>query len=88
MQRRQRLSLAEALLVWGFVLSFVGLLGAGCFEAYKIVAVIPAAFESSPAILRNPMNASADYYQPDRSARRRLTPQQRAELEERERENQ
>ena len=83
MQRRRQQSLADMLLVWGFVLSFAGLLGAGCFEAFKIVAVIPAAFESSPALWRNPMGASEDDYQPSRSGRRRMTPQQRAEQQER-----
>jgi len=83
MQRRRRQSLTDMLLVWGFVLSFLGLCGAGCFEAYKIVAVIPAAFESTPAVLRNPMRGSEDYYQPNQPGRRGMTAQQRAQYEER-----
>jgi len=83
MQQRRRQSLADTLLVWGFVLSFAGLLGAGCFEAFKIVAIIPAAFESSPAVFRNPMRASEDDYQGNQFSRRRMTARQRAQFEER-----
>jgi hypothetical protein len=70
------------LLVWGFVLSFAGLIGAGCFEAYKIVSVLPAAFESSPALLRSPMRAWEEEYRPNPPGRRRMTPQQRAQDDE------
>jgi hypothetical protein len=83
MQRQQRQSLADILMVWGFVLSFVGLIGAACFEAYKIVAVIPAAFESSPVVWRNPMGASQDDYQANQSGQRRMTSKERAQYEER-----
>ena len=82
-QRRQSLSLTDMLLVWGFVLSFLGLFGAGCFEAIKIVAVIPAAFESSPAVWRNPMRGSEEDYQPNQPGRRGMTARQRAQYEER-----
>jgi hypothetical protein len=81
MQRQQRLSLGETILVLGFVLSFAGLLAAGCFEACKIVSVVPAAFESSPSVLRNPMMASDDDSLPSRTGRRRMTPQQRAAMQ-------
>jgi hypothetical protein len=83
MQRQRRPSLTDILLVWGFVLSFAGLLGAGCFEAYKIVAVIPAAFESSPAVWRNPMGASEDDHQANQSGGRRMTSRERGQYEER-----
>ena len=83
MQRQRRQSLTDILLVWGFVLSFVGLLAAGCFEAFKIVAVIPAAFESSPVVWRNPMGASEDDYRPIQSGRGRMTSKERAQYEER-----
>jgi hypothetical protein len=82
MQRRRRQSLADLLLVWGFVASFAGLMGAGCYEAYKIVAVLPAAFESSPAVWRNPIRASEDDYQLNQLGRRRMTRQQRAQYDE------
>jgi hypothetical protein len=71
------------LLVWGFLLSFFGLCGAGCYEALKIVAVIPAAFESSPAVWRNPMTASEDDYPPNHPGWRGMTAQQRKQYEER-----
>jgi hypothetical protein len=83
MQQRRQLSLTDMLLVWGFLLSFFGLLGAGLFEAYKIVAVIPAAFDSAPAVLRNPMGGSEEDYQPNPSGRSRMTAQQRRQYEER-----
>jgi len=69
------------LLVWGFVLSFFGLFGAACFEAYKIVAVIPAAFESSHAYWRSPMTASDDDSPPNSSGRASMTARQRAQDE-------
>ena len=65
------------LLVWGFVLSFAGLMGAGIFEAIKIVALVPAAFESAPAVWRNPMWASEDNYEGYQTGRGRMTGQQR-----------
>jgi hypothetical protein len=82
MQRQRLQSYAEMLLVWGFVLSFVALLGAGCFEACKIVTVIPGAFESSPAVWRNPMRASDGDYQANQSEQRRMTSRERAQYEE------
>jgi hypothetical protein len=88
MQRRQKQSLADLLVVWGFVFSLLSLMGAGCFEAYKIVAAIPAAFESSSGMWDNPMNASDQDYQQSRSGRRRMTPRQRADQEEQQRQNQ
>ena len=82
MQQRRRQSLADMLLVWGFVLSFAGLLGAGFFEACKIVSVLPAAFESSPVLLRSPMRAWEEDYRPNPPGQRRMTPQQRAQYDE------
>ena len=77
--RRRRQSLADLLLVWGFLLSLAALLVAACFEAYKIVAVVPAAFEASPTVaFRNPMSASDQETQPLQSGTH-MTPQQRAE---------
>jgi len=84
MQPRRRQSLADTLLVWGFLLSFLGLFGAGCFEAFKIVAVLPGAFESVPNIRNNPMMASDDDYAlPNQSGPIKLTAQQRAQLAQR-----
>jgi hypothetical protein len=84
MQKRGQQSLADTLLVWGFVASFVGLLGAGCFEAYKIVAAIPAVFESAPAIWRNPMRAS-DYDEQPNQAGRSMTSRERERARQQER---
>jgi hypothetical protein len=83
MQPRQRESLLDTLLIWGFVLSFVGLMGAGFFEACKIFSALPAAFESSPAALRNPMRASDDDARPNLYGRGRMTPGERARERER-----
>jgi hypothetical protein len=79
MKRRQKESLADMIVIWGFVLSFAGLLGAGCFEAYKIVSVIPAAFATSSSSWSNPMNGSYGGYEPDQSGGRRMTPRERAQ---------
>ena len=68
------------LVVWGFLLSFLGLCVAGCYEAFKIVAVIPSAFESSSAVWRNPMG---DEYPPNRPGARGMTAQQRRQYGER-----
>jgi hypothetical protein len=65
------------------MLSFLGLCGAGCFEAFKILAVIPSAFESSSAVWRNPMTGSEDDYPPNLPGRRGMTARQRAQYEER-----
>jgi hypothetical protein len=83
MQKRRRQSLTDLLLVWGFVLSFVGLLGAGCYEAFKLVALVPGAFETSPAAWRGPMGGSEDDYPPDQSGGRRMTARERAQYEQR-----
>jgi hypothetical protein len=79
MQRRRRLSFEDMLLVGGFLAVLAGLLAAGCYEAYKIVAVIPSAFEVSPDVLRNPMRASEDDSQPNQPGAPRMTAQQRAQ---------
>jgi hypothetical protein len=71
--------LLDTLLIWGFVLSFAGLMIAGCFEACKIFAALPSAFESAPAALRNPMWASDDDSRPNLYGRGRMTPRERAE---------
>jgi hypothetical protein len=71
------------LLVWGFLLSFLGLCGAGCYEAFKIVAVIPSAFESSSAVWRNPMAESEDSFPPNSAGWKGMTARQRAQYEER-----
>jgi hypothetical protein len=81
MQPRRRQSLADTLMGWGFLLSFFTLFGAACFEAYKIVAVIPAAFESSHAYWRAPMTASDDDSPPNAYGRPRTTAKQRAQDE-------
>ncbi len=81
MQHRRRQSLADTLLVWGFLLSFFGLFGAGCYEAFKIVAVLPGTFESAPAVWRNPMPASDDDYQPNQPGKPRMTARERAQYE-------
>ena len=79
MQRRRRQTFGDMLLVWGFVASFLGLFGAACFEAFKIVAVVPAAFSSSPIGLQNPMAASQGDYQPNQTGGSKMTPRERAE---------
>jgi len=71
------------LLVWAFLLSFAGLCGAGLFEALKIVAVIPGAFESAPSVLRNPMGGPDADAPPNHSGWRGMTAQQRKQYEER-----
>jgi hypothetical protein len=80
MQRRRRQSWSDLLLVWGFVASFLGLFGLACFEAAKIFAAVPAAFNSSPIGLRNPMEVSDGDYQPSGAmgSRQRMTPKERA----------
>ncbi len=79
MQRRRRQTLDETIILWGFLASLAGLLAAGCYEAYKIVSVVPYAFEASPGLMRNPMAASEDDYQPNQPGRPRTTAQQRAQ---------
>ena len=71
--------MADILMVWGFVLTFTVLMGAGIYEACKIVAVIPAAFESSPANWRNPLRSPDDEYGANQNGRRKLTPRERAQ---------
>ena len=53
----------------GFLASLAGLLAAGCYEAYKIVSVVPYAFEGLPGLRRNPMAASEDDHQPNQPGR-------------------
>jgi hypothetical protein len=77
-RRKRRQSWSDRLLVWGFVASFVGLFGAACFEALKIVEVIPAAFRAAPVGLQNPMNVSQGDYVPSGSGGTRMTPRERA----------
>jgi hypothetical protein len=79
MQRRQRESLADILIIWGFVLTLVGLMGAGFYEACKIVAVIPAAFESSPSLRQIPMWGGDEDNRPNQTGRGRMTPRERAQ---------
>ena len=79
MQQRQRQSLADTLIIWGFVLTLVGIMGVGFYEACKIMAVIPAAFESSPGVWRSPMRYSDDDNRPDQTGRRKLTTRERAQ---------
>jgi len=76
MQRQQRQSLADTILVWGFVLFLAGLFGAGGFEAWKILSVIPAAFESA-SDMRSPVWPSQQDDRPNQSGRR-PSAQQRA----------
>lgn len=73
----------DTLLVSGFVLALAGMLGAGCFEAGKILALIPAAFESTRGVWRSPMFPSGNDEPPDQAGRRGRTAQQRARDEER-----
>jgi hypothetical protein len=77
MQQRRRISWADELLVWEFLLSFAALFGAGCFEAFKLFGRIPAAFESSPAVWSSPMMASDDDSAPSQSGRTTTTARQR-----------
>lgn len=76
----RRQSLGDVILAWGFLLSFAGLFGAACFEAWKIVAVVPHAFEASPTVaFRNPMDHPDEDSQPVQSMGGHMTPQQRAQ---------
>jgi hypothetical protein len=74
--------LFDTILIWGFVLVLAGFMGAGFFEVCKIAALIPAAFESSPVSVRNPMWADGDD-RPNQAGQRRTTSQQRARDRER-----
>ena len=76
MQRRRK-SWSDVVLVWGFLLSFAGLFGVACFEALKIVSVVPAAFEGR-AEFRKPMMGADDDAQQD-AAQAHMTPQERAQ---------
>jgi hypothetical protein len=81
MRQQRRQTLGDTLVVWGILLSLAVLFGLGCFEASKIFAVIPAAFESTPMQWSSPMRATYgddQQYQPDRS---RMTSQQRAQYD-------
>jgi hypothetical protein len=53
------------IVVWGFILSLAGLFSVGCFEAFKIVSVVPGAFVSAPAILHNPMSGARNDHRPN-----------------------
>ena len=79
MQRQQRETLTDRLIIWGFVLTLVGIMGVGFYEACKIVAVIPAAFESSSAVWRSPLRSSDDDNRPNQTGRGRMTPRERAQ---------
>jgi len=68
---KPRLSFTDAIMVWGFLLALGGMLGCGCYEAFKILALVPATFQSSPAIWRNPMTASDNEPAPPGGMRRR-----------------
>jgi|GEM_PF-6224871 len=77
--QRRRQSLSDLVLVWGFLLSFAALFAVACVEAWKIVSVVPAAFEASPSVgLRNPMDAHDDT-RPVQGANTHMTPEQRAQ---------
>jgi hypothetical protein len=54
-------------------------MGAGIYEACKIVAVIPAAFSSSPANWRNPLRSPDDEDGANQNRRSRMTPRERAQ---------
>src|SRR5581483_5139075 len=72
--QRRRQSLSDLVLVWGFLLSFAALFAVACVEAWKIVSVVPAAFEASPSVgLRNPMDAHDDT-RPVQGANTHMTP--------------
>jgi hypothetical protein len=78
MQPRRRQSLTDILVAWGLLVSLVGIFGLGCFEAFKVFAVIPAAFDSSPMVWSNPMMPSDGDQPPNQSGQTRMTSQQRA----------
>ncbi|HUD46535.1 MAG TPA: hypothetical protein VMR33_06880 [Candidatus Baltobacteraceae bacterium] len=79
MKQRPRQSLGDTLLVCGLLLSFVGLFGMACFEAFKVFAVVPAAFDSSPFVWSNPMSASDGDYQANQPGGATMTAHQRAQ---------
>lgn len=81
MQKRRRQSLEETLIIWGFVASMAGLLAAGCYEVFKIVSVVPSAFDSAPSLMRNPLAGSDDDDRPSQPGAPRMTARQRAENE-------
>ena len=81
--RQRRHSVTDSVVVWGFVLSFAGLLVAGCFEAYKIIRVIPGAFASSSSVMQNPLRATDDDHQAAMSRKGKMTAKERAQYEER-----
>jgi hypothetical protein len=81
MRQRRRQTLGDTLVVWGILLSLGGLFGLGCFEASKIFAVIPAAFDSSPMQWTSPMRATYGDDQQNQPERSRMTSQQRAQYE-------
>jgi len=82
MDARRRNALKDDLVVWGFMLSVVGLMGIACVMMFKYVALVPGAFDTSASVWRNPMDRSGDDYPPSASLRRRMTPRERYEFEE------
>ena len=79
--RRRRPVLVDDLIIWGFLLSLIGILGAGCFELVKIITLVPGAFDSAPGLFRNPMRAADNDYPPSRFFPPRLSDAQRAQYE-------
>jgi hypothetical protein len=83
LQERQRYHLLDLILVWGFLLFFAALLGAGGYEAWKIVSVIPAAFQSSPGDWSNPMGTVYGGQRPNPYGGKGATSRQRAQQQDR-----
>lgn len=82
MALRRRNALKDDLVVWGFMLSFAGLMVLTCVLVFKYVALVPSAFVGSAYSWRNPMDRSGDDNQPSASQLRMMTPRERYQYEE------
>jgi hypothetical protein len=82
MAHRRRNALKDDLMVWGFMLSFAGLMVLTCVLVFKYVALVPSAFETSTSSWSNPMDRSGDDYPASASLRRQMTPRERYQSEE------
>ena len=72
MALRRRNALKDDLVVWGFMLSFAGLMVLACVLVFKYVALVPSAFDASAYSWRNPMYRSGDDNQPSASQPRKI----------------
>ena len=82
MAHLRRNALKDDLAVWGFMLSFVGLMVLMCVLVFKYVALVPSAFDASAFSWSNPLVRSGDDNQPSASQLRKMTPRERYQYEE------